>query len=106
MSMTTETLPNKSKKKAEILPARWVYISFHAAKVGEWKAGYHGTRYGESHYESWVVFGTLAEAKRKAPAVWEHIRAGRNLRLENTDFYPNNYKPRSRQLIEAGRFTV
>jgi hypothetical protein len=92
-------------KRQEILPAKWVYVVFQAVDPDNLKPDYYGTLTPSLVYESWVVFGTLAVAKEKAPQVWEQLRAGHNWQLEDINYYPNNYKPRSRALIERGCYT-
>jgi hypothetical protein len=53
----------------------------------------------------WVIFGTLAEAREKAPAAWGKIKGDKNRRLRDIDYYPNNYQKDSRACIEQGHFT-
>lgn len=96
-----------NKIKQEILPVKWVHCVFVAKIPGPegMRTAYNGHQYRESERIPWVVFGTLAEVTAKISAVWETARAGRSLELREVDYYPNNYKPESRRLIQSGRYT-
>jgi hypothetical protein len=95
------------------LPAKWVFVSFFADDPDELEeiGGVDDRQPLQPQlkpkllWKRWVIFGTLAEAKEKAPAAWGKIKGDKNWRLRDIDYYPNNYKKDSRACIEQGHFT-
>jgi hypothetical protein len=92
--------------KNEILPAKWVYVTFTGLDHDNLEPNYRGEPTPKLIWRSWVVFGCVARAKEVAREAWEKIREGRNWELKDTHFYANNYRRDSRALITKGMFTA
>jgi hypothetical protein len=69
--------------RKEILPEKWVFVSFHGRDPDNLTPDYFGTLTPELVFQDWVIFGTLSDAKAKAQQVWEQLSAGHNWTLQD-----------------------
>jgi hypothetical protein len=100
--------------KDEILPAKWVYLTFvgedlgHMEEVKVWQGDDVPpklTMKGKTLWLGWVIFGTPANARAKAQEVWLKKKGSKDWRLEDIHYYPQNYKRQARECIRRGEFT-
>lgn len=93
----TQTMPYKSvPKRADVLPARWTFVSFHCIDLDD-----------KYHVGQWVYFGPAAEAKAREQELFSRYRekVGKPIMLERAKYYQDNYKNDSRRCIYEGYYS-